>query len=98
MSITNNGNLCILVPTYTADQSKFLVPKKIMKIKKKGDSKKEGSEGLSLKIRTHLTKFSSHKSRESFTMQNNNNLLSRGQDAKGIRSCSKKWGHTCLKS
>ncbi len=49
--------------------------------KKQGIQKREGSEGLSLEKRTRLTKFPSHKLRESFTMQNHNIFLSRGQDA-----------------
>jgi hypothetical protein len=47
--------------------------------RKKGIQKREGSEGLSLEKRTRLTKFSSHKLRESFTMQNHNIFLSKGQ-------------------
>jgi hypothetical protein len=57
--------------------------------KKKGIHKREGSEGLSLEKITCLTKFPSHKLMESFTMQNHNNFLSRGQDAKGVCPCSK---------
>ena len=49
--------------------------------KKKRIQNREGSEGLSLEKRTRQTKFHSHKLRESFTMQNHNIFLSRGQDA-----------------
>jgi hypothetical protein len=57
--------------------------------RKKGFKKEKVVEGLSFEKRTHLTKFPSHKIRESFIMQNHNNFLSRGQDAKGILPCSK---------
>ena len=53
--------------------------------KKKGFQKDKGSEGLSLEKKNRLTKFPSHKLRESFTMQNHNIFFSKGQDAKGIR-------------
>ncbi len=74
---------------YTEDQSKILVGQQIITVKeKKGFKKEKRVEGLSLEKRTCLTKFPSHKLRESFTIQNHNNFLSRGQDAKGIRPCS----------
>jgi hypothetical protein len=62
----------------------------IITVKRKGIQKREGSEGLSLEKRTRLTKFPSHKLRESFTMQNHNIFLSREQKAKGVCPCSKK--------
>ncbi len=65
---------------------------KLYSPKEKGIQKRERSEGLSLEKRTRLTKFPSHKLRESFTMQNHNIFLSRGLEAKGVRPLLKKLG------
>jgi hypothetical protein len=88
-------NFCYM---YIGNQCKFLVQQQNIKTKKKGIQKRERGEDISIEKRTRLTKFLSHKTRESFTMQNHNYFLSKGQDAKGVRPCSKNKGHTCLNS
>ena len=62
-------NVCYM---YVANQCKLLVRQQNIKTKKKGIQKRERGEDISLEKRTHLTKFLSHKTRESFTMQNHN--------------------------